>query len=118
MEAHASKSRFKVLVWPAAIVNCPPPIWPDGILIPVFDSLESSRVWTLLSDPSTTQLLSAPHLLPLAFGVAELSCRKTRICWKLPGVSCAPAPSVARKHWLVAAPSRSTCTGVVFSAGV
>src|SRR5258708_32156010 len=43
MEAHALKSISKSSVCPAATVNCPPAIWPDGILMPVFDSLDSRR---------------------------------------------------------------------------
>src|SRR5258708_32118163 len=43
MEAHALKSISKSSVCPAAAVNCPPAIWPDGILMPVCDSLESRR---------------------------------------------------------------------------
>src|SRR5262249_49374230 len=66
MEAQALKSTFRSLVCPAAMVNWPPAIWPEGILIPVCDSEDSASVCgVLLASPvRVTQLAELPHLLP------------------------------------------------------
>src|SRR5581483_2953051 len=114
IEAHPSKSIFRSFVWPEAMVNCPPAICPEGILMPVCEALPTSRARGLAgSAASTTQLAPAlPHWLLLR--LAALLASIIRICWYVPGCSDTD-PRSARKHWLPASPSRSTCRGELLS---
>src|SRR5882757_9402713 len=121
METQVLKSISRSLVSPAAMVRPPLAIWPGGILMPVVDSLESCRVWTVPS-LSTTQL-AAPLVHRLVGRVllttdGLLSDRMIRICWYLPGCNCCVEPSEARKHWFEACPRRSICCGLVDRPGV
>src|SRR5215469_395429 len=62
MDWQASKSIFRSLVSPAAIVNWPPAICPLGILMPVRDSLEMlSGTGVVGFALSTTQLAVEPQ---------------------------------------------------------
>ena len=81
IDAQALKSMLRSFVSPAPMVNSPPAIWPDGILMPVLVSDDSCNCCGVLlgSLVSITQLAKFPHLLLLT--VTLSAARKIRSCW-------------------------------------
>ena len=79
IDLQVSKSMSRSFVSPAAILNPPDAIWPEGILRPVFASLESSSSWGVLGEEvSMMQLAEFPQALLEMLRL--LSARMIRIC--------------------------------------